>query len=286
MAAIFSKIDLHTHSNASDGGLTPTQLVERAYSRGLTHIALTDHDTTLGIKEAKEAAMGKIQLIEGCELSTTFNNNQIHIVGLFIDPNAPSIQSYIQDQKQRRIERAKAIGAKLEKQGFANAYEECKKLASEDATITRGNYAAYIAKMGRAQDVNDAFDSYLKKGKSCYVKTLWPDIKVAVEAIQNAGGVAVLAHPNRYQLTNTRRRELISYFKACGGDAMEVCNSQINATDYDLLNKLCLEYQLLASFGSDFHQEGTYRELGLNLRLEDCVKPVWTCPQALKYHFE
>ena len=75
MAAIFSKIDLHTHSKASDGGLTPTQLVERAYSRGLTHIALTDHDTTLGIKEAKEAAEGKIQLIEGCELSTTFNNN-------------------------------------------------------------------------------------------------------------------------------------------------------------------------------------------------------------------
>ena len=285
MAAFFSKFDLHTHSNASDGALSPTQLVQRAYKKGITHLALTDHDCVDGINEAKEAAKGLLTLIEGAELSTLFNNEQIHIVGLFLDTQAPALKEYLKNQKIKRIERAVAIGEKLEKQGFKNAYQECKKRAAPGASITRGNYARYIVEMGRAQSADEAFSVYLKKGKSCYVKTSWPDVSVAVKAILDSNGVPVLAHPRRYQMTNTKLRELIEYFKLCGGIAMEVGSSQMSPSDRDFIAKLCEKYSLLASLGSDFHVEGAYRELGYNLIIPDFVKKVWEHPLAKPYNF-
>lgn len=285
MAAIFSKIDLHCHSTASDGQYTPTDLVNKAIALGITHLALTDHDSVLGVEEAQKAASNKLCLIPGCELSTTYLNEQIHIVGLFVDIKAPSLVTYIEGQKDKRVQRAMAISQKLEAQGIKNAYEECKKLADPNAIITRGNFARYICLQKRAQDTTDAFETYLKKGKSCYVRTDWPDIKDAVNAIVQSGGIAVLAHPNRYQMTATKLRGLIEYFKECGGEAMEVCNCQINPTTYDFMNQLALKYDLYASFGSDFHYDASYRQLGYNLRMNNEVKPVWTCKQAISQGF-
>ncbi|WP_278515208.1 PHP domain-containing protein [Succinivibrio dextrinosolvens] len=285
MAAVFSKIDLHSHSNASDGALSPSELVERALNKGLTHLALTDHDTVLGVKEAQDAATGKLELIPGAELSTMWNGYQIHIVGLFIDTKSEVLLKYLEGQKVFREERARAIGAKLERQGFANAYEECRKRAADGASITRGNYARYIVEMGRAQDSNEAFNYYLKKGKSCYVKTMWPDISVACNAIIGSGGIAVLAHPRRYEMTNTKLRELMSYFKDCGGQAMEVGCSQMSLNDLNYMATLCRKYDFMASLGSDFHNEGPFRELGLGLRIPDDLKKVWECPRAERYNF-
>lgn len=285
MPAVFSKIDLHSHSNASDGALSPAELVQRAVSKGLTHLALTDHDTVLGIREAQREAEGKLELIPGAELSTLWNGYQIHVVGLFIDTESEPLQKYLEGQKVFRDQRAREIGAKLERQGFANAYEECRKRAAEGASITRGNYARYIVEMGRAQDTNEAFNYYLKKGKSCYVKTQWPDISVACEAIKAAGGVAVIAHPRRYEMTNTKLRELLEYFKSCGGEAMEVGCSQMSPNDLAYMSSLCDRYEFMASLGSDFHHEGPFRELGLGLSIPGDLKKVWDCPQALQYNF-
>ncbi|MGN0902612.1 MAG: PHP domain-containing protein, partial [Succinivibrio sp.] len=193
MAAYFSKIDLHSHSTASDGALTPTELVNRAVNRGLTHLALTDHDCVLGLDEAIDAAKGSLYLIPGSELSATWNNNQIHVAALFIDYKCDAIKDYILNQRSLRVQRAEEIGEKLDRQGFKNSYDECKKRAGEGASITRGNFARYIVEMGRASTTDEAFELYLKKGKSCYVKTAWPDISVTVDAILKSGGVPVLA---------------------------------------------------------------------------------------------
>lgn len=285
MPAYFSKIDLHSHSKASDGAFTPAMLVQRAIDRGLTHLALTDHDCIGGIEEAITAAYGKLQLIPGAELSATWNNTQIHIVGLFLDIKSKGLSEFLEKQSMLRVRRAEEIGHKLEKQGFANAYEECKKRATPGATITRGNYASYIVEMGRAQSTEDAFNCYLKKGKSCYVKTPWDGIDAAVNAIKAAGGAAVLAHPRRYTLTNTKLRALIEDFKSCGGDGLEVSSSQMKPDDRVYLASLCKNYDLKASLGSDFHNIGPFRELGFNLVLPDDVPKIWELEQAKAYDF-
>ncbi len=273
--------DLHTHSTASDGALTPTALVERAASRGIKVMALTDHDCVLGVSEAQAAGekLG-VQVVAGSELSITWNNMQIHIAGLFLDINAPKLVEYLKNQRVRRVERAKAIAEKLERQGIHNAYERTLAMAGENANITRGSYARFIFSIGQAQSTDDAFNSYLRKGKSCYVKTQWPDIATAVSTIKAAGGIAVLAHPKRYLMTNMKLRSLIEDFKAVGGEAMEVSSCSQSPSERDYLAKLSLHYELLASLGSDFHAELSYRDLGRGLALPDEVNPVWKCPQA------
>lgn len=285
MAFIRSKIDLHSHSNASDGSFSPTALVNRAIDKGLTHLALTDHDCILGIKEAKQAALGKIELIPGTELSCTWRNEQIHVVALFIDLNSKVLLNYLEGQKQKRIERAQNISLKLEKQGIHNAYEECVKRAGSGASITRGNYAKLLVELGRAQDNEDAFNTYLKKGKSCYVKTDWPDMSVCVDTILKTGGIPVLAHPSRYSLTNTKIRALMEDFKQYGGLAIEVSGCQMKTTEIDYLASLCEKYDFMASLGSDFHHEGSYRELGFLPKLPINLKKVWDDPRAKPYNF-
>ena len=280
-----SSIDLHCHTSMSDGALRPAEVVSRAIERNLSHLAITDHDCISGIEEAKMTADGKIEIIPGSELSTTFNNTQIHIVGLFLDCSCQKLQDFIKGQFEKRIQRAVRIGEKLEKAGFANAYERTKAQATEGAIITRGNYARFIYSLGKASSVDDAFNYYLKKGRPAYVNTIWPDIREAVEVIHEAGGVAVLAHPRRYTLTNTKLRSLLEYFKQCGGESIEVASCQQRPCDREYLNSLCEKYGFLASCGSDFHYLGTWRDLGLHIDLPQNANPVWLAPQAKDYHF-
>ncbi len=276
--------DLHSHSTASDGALKPEELVSRAAARGLTHLALTDHDNASGGAQAQKAAgaLG-VTLIPGAEISTTWNNAEIHIVGLFLDLSTPALQQFFKGQLERRQERAEEIGRRLERQGFEHAYERTKAMAREGAVITRGNYARYIASTGRAQSTDDAFNTYLKKGRSAYVSTLWPDIAEACAVIARAGGVSVLAHPRRYDFTNSKLRRLITYFVSCGGRAMEVASCQQRPCDREFLAKLSVEYALKASLGSDLHQPSPWRDLGLSLLLPPECSAVWTCPEAETY---
>ncbi|MGN0909319.1 MAG: PHP domain-containing protein [Succinivibrio sp.] len=284
MTACISPIDLHSHSKASDGALSPAELVMRAKERGVRILALTDHDTIGGVAEAERAAaQAGIALVPGCEFSTTWLNRQIHIVGLFLDTDNPGLGKLLEGQRIRRVERAQAIGRKLERQGFRDAYQRCLERADDGANITRGNYARFIFEEGRAQSIDDAFNSYLKKGRSCYVSTRWVDIRDAVDAIHGARGVAVLAHPRRYDLTNTKLRELIAYFKLCGGEAMEVASCQQRPCDREFLADLAADNGLLSSQGSDFHQASPWRDLGHNLKLPEGCRPVWECPRAREF---
>ena len=280
-----SKIDLHCHSNASDGSLSPAELIERACQLGLTHLALTDHDCIEGYSEAYAAAAGRLELIPGAELSALWEGNQIHVVGLFLQLDSQVLREFLQGQLRLRIQRAEEIGAKLEKLGFTDAYERTRAMSRADTVVTRGNYARFIVNEGKAVTTDEAFNTYLKKGKKAYVSTCWPELKIVVEAIKASGGVAVLAHPLRYDLTNSKLRRLIKTFKESGGEAMEVASCQQRPVDRDFLGKLSLQYELLASVGSDFHIPQQWRELGYNLDLPSEVVPIWNCPQAQKYRF-
>ena len=284
MQVVQGRIDLHTHSSCSDGALSVAALVERARERGIRIMALTDHDCVLGVSEAFALAEKKsIHLISGSELSTTWNNVQIHVVGLFLDIENAELKEFFSNQRLLRLERAHMIAAKLERQGFARAYERTAAMAGEGANITRGSFARFIFSVGQATSIDDAFNSYLKKGKCAYVKTNWPDIAEAVRIIKGAGGIAVLAHPKRYELTNMKLRALIEYFKACGGEAMEVAGCSQSMGERNYLADLSCKYELYASLGSDFHTISPWRDLGMGLALPASVTPVWLCEQGKKY---
>ncbi|MCR5084647.1 MAG: PHP domain-containing protein [Succinivibrionaceae bacterium] len=280
-----SAIDLHCHSSASDGTLSPTELVERAAWGAMTHLAITDHDTVAGLDEALAAAVGRLSLIPGIEVSTTWKSHQIHIVGLFIDHHAPAMSDLIAAQTSRREERAAALGAALEACGFAGITEAVRAEAGEGAVITRGTYARHLVRIGACATAEDAFKRYLKPGRPCHVVTEWASVAEAVGAIRAAGGVAVIAHPLHYDLSNHRLRQLVTDFADLGGEAMEVSFGPQRQGDADYLTRLCVSHGLLGSMGTDFHAPGGFRDLGLGLAIPGGIRPVWTHPAAAPYHF-
>ena len=319
---IVSNIDFHCHTNASDGGFSPSELIDRAYGRGLNAIAITDHDLTAGVADAMQRAAllnakllngdadapvetyikenaevngvdnGELHrapsertliVIPGVEFSTTWYDEQIHIVGLGIDPNNDSLKELEAKLKVARTQRAVAIGEKLKRLGFERPYERCCEQAREGASITRGNYARLIFQDGKAKSVDDAFHKFLRRGQDAYVKSVWGPIEETVEVIKAAGGIAVLAHPRRYKISNMRLRKLVYEFKKAGGEAIEVSSSQQRQLDRDYLVQLCHKYEMLASLGSDFHNEGFHRDLGQNIDLPSDVTPVWHSPILERY---
>ncbi|KPH71278.1 S-adenosylmethionine tRNA ribosyltransferase, partial [Haemophilus influenzae] len=217
------KYDLHCHSTASDGVLSPTELVQRAYAQGVNVLALCDHDTIAGIDEAQIAAKEVgIELITGVEISTNWEGRGIHIVGLNFDKTHPKMTALLQSQKALREKRAVEIGDKLEKAGIPNAYEGAKALANGE--VTRAHYARYLVQIGKVSNDGQAFKRYLGQGKPAFVKAEWTDIPTAIDIIHAAGGIAVIAHPLRYNMTGKWVRKLITDFKAWGGDGMEMAD--------------------------------------------------------------
>ena len=266
--------DLHSHSTASDGTLTPTELVQRAAQQGVNVLALTDHDSISGLAEARRAAneLG-IEFIHGVEISTEWENRGIHIVGLGFDETSPELTALLYKQAETRYHRAIEIGEKLEKVGVPNAFEGAKNLA--DGEVTRAHYARYLVQIGKVSNETQAFKKYLAQGKSCYVKSAWVDIPTAIQTIHQAGGVAVLAHPLRYTMTNRWLKRLIGEFKAWGGDGLEVAGVGQTTDQRQLLARWAIEHDLLASVGSDFHYPCGWIELGKSLWLPENVKPIW-----------
>lgn len=266
--------DLHSHSTASDGTLTPTELVQRAVLQGVNVLALTDHDSISGLAEARRAAneLG-IEFIHGVEISTEWENRGIHIVGLGFDETSPELVALLYKQAETRYHRAIEIGEKLEKVGVPNAFEGAKNLA--DGEVTRAHYARYLVQIGKVSNETQAFKKYLAQGKSCYVKSAWVDIPTAIQTIHQAGGVAVLAHPLRYTMTNRWLKRLIGEFKAWGGDGLEVAGVGQTTDQRQLLARWAIEHDLLASVGSDFHYPCGWIELGKSLWLPENVKPIW-----------
>ncbi|MGC7560869.1 RNase RNM [Pasteurella sp. PK-2025] len=266
--------DLHCHSTASDGILSPSELVARAAEKGVHVLALTDHDSTAGIAQARLAAtqLG-LTLISGVEISTMWENRPIHIVGLGFDETSEKMTALLAQQALLREQRAREIGEKLAKVGIENAFLEAKKLTSGE--VTRAHYARLLVQTGKVAHEGQAFKKYLAQGKSCYVKAQWCDIPTAIQTIQQAGGLAILAHPLRYTMTTKWLKKLIADFKQWGGDGMEVAGCGQTKDQRVLLAKWATEQGLLCSVGSDFHFPCAWIELGKSLHLPEGCVPVW-----------
>lgn len=271
-----STIDLHAHSSASDGELTPSELVTLAANNGVETLALTDHDTISGLPEAQIAAnQHKLNLINGIELSTRWDNKTIHIVGLNIDAHSKTMLDATILLNQLREERAIKIGEKLEKAGISNAYENTKKLAG-NGTITRQHFAQFLVANGNASNHADVFKRFLVNNKPGYVSVEWPTLTETIDNINNAGGVAVIAHPLRYKMTATKLRKLISEFKNNGGKAIEVVTGNNNKEEITTVTNYAKKYDVAASLGSDYHNSNTpWAKLGRLTTIPLGLTPVW-----------
>ncbi|WP_286232655.1 RNase RNM [Thalassotalea sediminis] len=271
------RVDLHSHTNCSDGSLSPKELIDRAINFQIDVLAITDHDTVAGLDIAKGYIQEKnypITLIDGIEISTRWHNFEIHIVGLNIDASDPKLTALIEEQQAARESRATQMGEKLAKCGFSDVYLQAKQLAGQ-GSITRAHFAKVLLQQGHVNHLQAAFDKYLGKGKRAYVKPQWCDIETAIAAIHSAGGTAVMAHPIRYDMTTKWLRRLVIEFKTHGGDGLEIVLPQMNNEQRKLMLSFCLEYHLLASLGSDFHYPSKWSDLGKNLVLPSEAKPIW-----------
>ncbi|MDM8546335.1 PHP domain-containing protein [Candidatus Venteria ishoeyi] len=278
MTKPFSPIDLHAHSTASDGSLSPLELVQRAAKRGLHTLALTDHDTTAGIAEAQAGALQQntpLQLIAGVEISVTWNNQTLHIVGLNIDPEHTELQAGLQQIRAERELRAHKMAEKLEKTGLKDVYQSVKAFAG-GGLISRTHFAHYLVEQGRASHVRKVFQRYLVAGKPGYVGAQWATLEETLHWIKQAGGIAVIAHPARYKITRTRLKKLLDAFKALGGQGLEVVSGSHSLDDNFQMAQLAQYYDLLASMGSDYHGAAHFwLELGVLPALPAGCRGVW-----------
>ena len=269
--------DLHCHSNASDGALSPTDLLSRAAAQGVDVLALTDHDGTEGMAEARETAAGlPITLVAGVEISVTWGANTVHIVGLNIDTENPILQTGLSALRDYRRGRAEEIGKRLEKAGINGAYQGARQYASE-TMLGRMHFAQFLVENGYAKDTREVFKKFLVRNKPGYVPGDWADLQDALNWIHAAGGQAVIAHPARYKMTATKLRRLISEFKELGGEGFEVCSGLQHADEIRHLATLANKYELLAACGSDFHSpQQSWTELGKISPLPTSVTPIWS----------
>lgn len=271
------RIDLHSHTRCSDGRFTTEQLLERAVEFNLDVLAITDHDCVDAIPDAIQYIDNNqlpLHLITGIEISTVWQNKDIHIVGLNIDIESADLLKLIDEQKQRRIDRSELMAERLAKHTREGVLEEVKAIAG-DASITRAHFAKWLVDNGYAKTMAMVFKKYLTRNNPGYVPPSWCTMEDAVNAIHAAGGMAVLAHPGRYQLTAKWLKRLIAAFVEAGGDAMEVAQPQQGPQERRTLADYAIQYGLLASQGSDFHYPSPWMELGRNLWLPAGVEPVW-----------
>ncbi|MES9856766.1 MAG: PHP domain-containing protein [Sedimenticola sp.] len=271
-----AQYDLHTHSTASDGTLTPEALVLRARDLGIEVLGLTDHDTTDGIAEAKATAeQVGVLLIPGIELSVTWNKRVVHLVGLGIDPAGEALVNGLIRLREFRQWRAEEIGRRLEKEGISGAYEGAKAL-SNGQLISRTHFGRFLVNQGYAQDARKVFKKFLTRGKPGHVPGDWASLADAVSWIRQAGGQAVVAHPARYGLTRSKLRRLISEFVDAGGEALEVVSGSHSRDENFTMARHAKDFGLLGSAGSDYHgPETPWIELGRVSPLPDGTTPIW-----------
>jgi len=268
--------DLHSHTLASDGGLTPDALVAAAVDAGVDTLAITDHDTVAGYLEwASRANKLPIEVIPGIEFSTTWNGIGIHILGLNVDPCSAAIRTGSNVQISARRERAVRIIERLKKVGLQVDQDALLASAGTDAP-GRPHIARYLVDNGLVKDINTTFKKYLGAGKVGDVKNLWAEMKVVTEWIRDSGGTAVLAHPDKYNLTLSKLIRLIDDFAALGGQGIEVISGQQHPDTTQRLAGLCSERNLVGSKGSDFHLPGQpWCQLGKIGELPKHCMPVW-----------
>ncbi len=285
------KVDLHSHTTASDGRLSPAALIARAREQQVEMLAITDHDSTLGCRWLLEQnlVLG-LDLIVGAEFSCLWGRREIHVVGLNLDLDSPVLKAAEARQHEARTRRAQTIADRLQKRGMPGALEgaiaEAQAaqfradpafvLPPEQLQLGRPHFADWMVAAGHVPDRAQAFKKYLGAGKPGAVKSEWPHISEVVDWVRGSGGVAVLAHPVHYKMTNMKLRALLRDFVAVGGAGLEIACPALPQGKFGYLAELCQQYELAASSASDFH--GPYNqwlELGRLPRLPEAVRPVW-----------
>lgn len=247
-------IDLHCHSYYSDGINSPSELIRKAAGNGVKYLALTDHDTTEGIKPFQDSLLemgSDIQLINGIELSVAWKKYVIHILGLNLI-HYEKLDALIRRQNEQRIQRAKEIGAILALSGVDQAYAKACEIAGHERAA-RPHFAQVLINEAVVKDWSSAFKKFLGRGGKAYVSASWITIEEAVEGILEAGGQAVIAHPLKYGLSRTKLFELIMDFKQAGGAALEVVSGDMTKQQIAEMAAICQRFELLASSGSDYH---------------------------------
>jgi predicted metal-dependent phosphoesterase TrpH len=267
-------VDLHCHTNVSDGDLSPAELIELAEERNINMLSITDHDSIKAYDSARATNSG-LRLIPGIEFSSYWNKFGVHIVGLNLDLASSSLQQGVAQQSQAREQRAEKIAEKLGRLGFEDCLAGAKSFTS-GGQVGRPHFAQHLVAVGAVSSIQQAFKKYLGAGKAGDIKEQWADIAQVVDWIRGAGGVAVLAHPTKYKMTGSKINQLITDFAAVGGEAIEVISGlQIPSVTKDMA-RLCNRHGLLASCGSDFHSnQQPWAALGMVAPLPDSCTPVW-----------
>lgn len=268
--------DLHAHSTASDGTLSPTQLMQRAHAAGVEVMALTDHDTLEGLHEARRAARALgLGFVPGVEISVTWERVTVHIVGLGVDPESEVLGSGLAGLREFRDWRAAEIGRRLARHGIEGAFEGA--LAySNGRLISRTHFARFLVEKCHAPDLRAVFRRFLVNGKPGFVAGQWAELEDAVRWIREAGGQAVIAHPARYKVNRGKLRRLIGEFVEVGGEAIEVVSGSHSRGDYFTIAAHAHDFGLLASAGSDYHgPEHPWIELGRLPELPRGCKAIW-----------
>ena len=273
--------DLHCHSTVSDGTLAPEALAARAKANGVELWALTDHDEVGGQHRAIAAAreLG-LDYLTGCEISVTFADVTVHIVGLGFDPDDPQLVQGLAATRGGRSDRAREMSEALAKVGIKGAYEGALRYVGNPDLISRTHFARFLVDSGVCADTSEVFRRFLTDGKPGFVPHRWAKLGDALRWIREAHGIAVIAHPARYRFTPTEEYALFTEFKAHGGQGVEVITGSHSAAEAVKYADMAVEMGLLASRGSDFHApDESHTDLGALPDLPGQLTPVW---QALQ----
>jgi 3',5'-nucleoside bisphosphate phosphatase len=251
-------IDLHVHSNASDGTLTPAEVVSLAASLSLSAIALTDHDTVAGVAEAQAAALvmsdasNPLRIIPGAEISVAYNGRDIHILGLFLDTKNNALIKTLNEAVAKREERNEKMAANLRGAGIDITVDKLK-AAEGEAVLTRAHFAKYMTEHGFTKSNKDAFDRFLNDSSPYYVPRDYLSPEATIDLIHEAGGLAVLAHPLLYKYNLEQLDVLIALLAGFGLDGIEAIYSLNTGFDEGIIRRYANRYNLAITGGSDFH---------------------------------
>lgn len=270
------RYDLHCHSLASDGSLAPAELVRAAHAAGVGVLALTDHDTTDGLAEAADAARAlDLTLVNGAEISVTWQAQTVHVLGLGLDTGNATLQAGLAGLRTFRDWRAEEMGRRLARAGIDGAWPGARALA-QGRIVSRTHFARYLVAQGHASCVREVFRQYLVSNKPGFVAGQWAALEDALSWIRAAGGIAVIAHPARYNMSASKLRRLIGEFRELGGGAMEVVSGSHTRDNVAAMAAVCQREGLLASCGSDYHgPDNCWIRLGQLPDLPTGCTPVW-----------
>jgi 3',5'-nucleoside bisphosphate phosphatase len=274
--------DLHCHSVVSDGTLEPEAVAARAHANGVELWALTDHDEVRGQARARNAALALgMAYLAGTEISVTFAGTTVHIVGLGVDPDDAALRAGLAATRGGRKERALEMAEGLARVGIEGAFEGALKFVGNPQLISRTHFARHLVETGVCADTQEVFRRFLVEGRPGYVPHRWASLHDAVRWIDDAGGLAVIAHPARYRFSPNEEFALFTEFKAHGGRAVEVVTGSHSAAEAARYAEAALEFDLLASRGSDFHSpDESHTDLGTLPPLPTTLRPVWEALDA------